>query len=59
MGLSLRPWVMHCALKEAVHLGEKATLGYLQRFYGGIAMTRNVKRWIRRCYACQARKTTK
>ena len=31
--LLLRPWVMDCAHKEAVHLGEKVTLGVLQRFY--------------------------
>ena len=36
--LLLRPWVMDCAHKEAVHLGEKVTLGLLQRFYWWIGM---------------------
>ena len=27
MSLLLRPWVIDCAHKEAVHLGEKVTLG--------------------------------
>ena len=31
--LLLRPWVMECAHKESVHLGEKVTLNLLQRYY--------------------------
>ena len=57
--LLLRPWVMDCAHKEAVHLGEKVTLGQLQRFYWWIGMAEGVKRWIRRCYTCQASKSTR
>ena len=30
--LLLRPWVMDCAHKESVHLGEKGTLTLLQRY---------------------------
>ena len=57
--LLLRPWVMDCAHKEAIHLGEKVTLGLLQRFYWWIGMAESVKWWIRRCYTCQARKSTR
>ncbi|CAB1105230.1 unnamed protein product [Ectocarpus sp. CCAP 1310/34] len=52
----LRPWVMDCAHKEAVHLGEKVTLGILQRVYWWIGMAESVRWWIRRCYSCQFRK---
>lgn len=31
--LLLRPWVVGWAQKEAVHQGEKVTIGLLQRFY--------------------------
>lgn len=57
--LLLRPWVMDCAHKEAVHLGEKVTLGLLQRYYWWVGMAESVKWWIRRCYTCQARKSTR
>ena len=50
---------MDCAPKEAVHLGEKVALGLLQHFYWWIGMAESVKWWIRRCYACQARKSTR
>ena len=56
--LLLRPWVMDCAHKDAVHLGEKVTLGLLQRFYWWIVMAESVRWWVRRCYTCQARKST-
>ena len=36
--LLLRQWVLDCAHKEAVHLGERVTLGLLQRFYWWIGM---------------------
>ena len=54
-----RPWVMDCALKEDVHLGEKVTLTLLQRYYWWIGMADSVKWWIRRCYTCQARKSAR
>ena len=31
--LLLRPWMMDCAHKESVQLGEKVTLNLLQRYY--------------------------
>ena len=55
--LLLRSWVMDCAHKEAVHLGETVTLGLLQRFYWWIGMADSVKWWIRRCHTCQTRKS--
>ena len=42
--LLLRLWVMNCAHKESVHLGEKVTLNLLQRCYGWIGMADGV-RW--------------
>ena len=36
--LLLRPWVMDCTHKEAVHLGEKVTLNMLKRYYWWIGM---------------------
>ena len=54
--LLLRPWVMDCAHKEAVHLGEKVTLGLLQIFYWWIGMVESVKWWIRRCYTARPAK---
>ena len=41
--LLLRPWVMDYAHKEAFHLGEKVTLGLLQRCYWWIGMAKSVK----------------
>ena len=55
----LKPWVMDCAHKEAVRLGEKVTLGLLQRFCWWIGVAESVKWWIRRCCACQTRKSTR
>ena len=55
----LRPWVMDCAHKESVHLGEKVTLNLLQRYYWWIGMADSVRWWIRRCYTCQARKSAR
>lgn len=55
--LLLRPWVMDCAHKEAVHLGERVTLAVLQRMYWWIGMAESVRWWCRRCYSCQFRKT--
>ena len=55
----LRPWVMDCAHKESVHLGEKVTLNLLQRYYWCIGMADSVTWWIRRCYTCQARKSAR
>ncbi|CAB1103461.1 unnamed protein product [Ectocarpus sp. CCAP 1310/34] len=52
----LRPWVMDCAHKETEHLGEKVTLGILQRVYWWKGMAESVRWWIRRCYSCQFRK---
>ena len=57
--LRLRPWAMDCAHKEAVHLGEKVTLRLLHRFYWWIGMAESIKWWIRRCYTCQARTSTR
>ena len=57
--LLMRPWAMDCAHKEAVHLGEKLTLGLLQRFYWWIGMAESVTWWIRQCSTCQARKSTR
>ena len=57
--LLLRSWVMYCAHKEAVNMGEKVTLGLLQRLYWWIGMAESVRWWIRRCYTCQARKSTR
>ena len=57
--LLLRPWVMNSAYKEAVHLGEKVTLGLLQRYYWWIGMVELVKWWIWWCYTGQARKSTR
>lgn len=57
--LLLRPWVMDCAHKEAVHLGEKVTLTLLERYYWWVGMAESVKWWIRRCYICQARKNAR
>ena len=57
--LLLRPWVMDCTHKEAVHLGEKVTLNMLPRYYWWIGMADSVKWWIRRWYTCQARKTAR
>ena len=57
--LMLRPWVMDSTHKEAVHLGEKVTLAILERYYYWVGMASSVKWWIRRCYACQARKKTR
>ena len=57
--LMLRPWVMDRIHKEAVYLGEKVTLAMLERYYHWIGMASSVKWWIRRCYACQARKKTR
>ncbi|CAB1111520.1 unnamed protein product [Ectocarpus sp. CCAP 1310/34] len=42
--LMLRPWVMDCAHKEAVHLGEKVTLSILQRLHWWVGMAESV-RW--------------
>ena len=50
--LLLRPWVMDCTHKEAVHLGEKVSLTLLQRYYWWIGMADSVKWWIRRCCTC-------
>ena len=57
--LMLRPWVMDRTTKEVVHLGEKVTLAMLEWYYYWVGMTTSVKWWIRRCYACQARKKTR
>ena len=57
--LMLRPWVMDRIHKEAVHVGEKVTLAMLERYYYWVEMALSVKWWIRRCYACQARKKTR
>ena len=57
--LILRPWVMDRTHKEAVHLGEKVTLAMLERYYYWVGMASSAKWWIRRCYACQARKKTR
>ena len=57
--LMLRPWVMDRTHKEAVHLGEKVTLAMLEWYYYWVGMASSVKWWIRRCYACQARKKTR
>lgn len=54
--LLLRPWVMDCAHKEVVHLGEKVTLGLLQRVYWWVGMAESVNWWCRRCYSCRFRK---
>lgn len=43
--MKLRPWVMDCSHKEAVHLGEKVTLGVLKRLYWWIGMSESVKWW--------------
>ena len=45
--------------EEAVHLGEKVTLAMLERYHYWVGITSSVKWWIRRCYACQARKKTR
>ena len=55
----VRPWVMDRTHKEAVHLGEKVTLAMLEWYYYWVGMASSVKWWIRRCYACQARKETR
>ena len=57
--LMLRPGVMGRTHKKAVHLGEKVTLAILERYYYWVGMALIVKWWIRRCYACQARKKTR
>ena len=57
--LLLRPWVMDCTHKEAVHLGEKVTLNMLQRYYWWVGKVDSVKWWIRRCYNYLARKTAR
>ena len=57
--LMLRPGVMGRTHKKAVHLGEKVTLAILERYYYWVGMALSVKWWIRRCYACQARKKTR
>ena len=57
--LLLRPWVMDCIHKEAVHLGEKVTLALLQRYYWWIGMADSVNWWIRRYHTCQARKNAR
>ena len=59
VSLLLGPWVMDCAQKEAVHLGEMVTLELLQIFYWWIGMADSVKWWIRRCHTCQAPKITR
>ena len=41
--LLLRPWVMDCTHKQAVHLGEKVTLRMLQRDHWWIGMADSVK----------------
>ena len=51
--------MIDCAHKEAVHIGEKVTIGLLQRFHWWIGMAKSIKWWIRRCYTCQARKSTR
>ena len=55
----LRPWVMDRTHKEAVHLGEKVALAMLEWDYYWVGMASSVKWWIRRCYACQARRKTR
>ena len=57
--LLLGPWVMDCAHKESVHLGEKVTLHLLQRHYWWIGMADSIRWWIRRCYPCRARKSAR
>ena len=54
--LMLRPWVMDRTHKP---LGEKVTLAMLERYFYWVEMASSVKWWIRRCYACQARKKTR
>lgn len=57
--LLLRPGVMECSHREAVHLGEKMTLGSLHKFHWWIGMDESAKWWLRRCYTCQARESTR
>ena len=59
MPLLPRPWVMDCAHKESVHLGEKVVLTLLQRYHWWIGMADRVRWWIRRCHTCQARKSAR
>ena len=54
----LRPWVMDCAHKGSVHLGDKVTLNLLRQYYW-IGMANSVRWWIRRCYTRQARKSAR
>ena len=55
----VRPWVMDCCHKEAVHLGQKVTLQVLARMYWWVGMSESVQWWCRRCYSCQFRKVPK
>ena len=55
----VRPWVMDCCNKEAVHLGEKVTLQILARMYWWVGMSESVQWWCKRCYSCQFRKVPK
>ena len=50
---------MDRAYKKAAQLGEEVTLALLELYYYWVGMASSVKSWIRRCYACQARKKTR
>ena len=58
--LLARPWIMHaCHADASCHLGVTRTLKMLERFYWWVGMEACTKWWVRRCFKCQARKTSR
>ena len=58
--LLTRPWIMHaCHSDASCHLGVTRTLHMLERFYWWIGMDISVRWWVRHCFKCQARKTSR
>ena len=54
-----RPWIMHaCHAGASCRLGVTRTLKMLKRFYWWVGMEACTKWWVRRCFKCQARKTS-
>ena len=58
--LLARRWIMHtCHAEASCHLGVTRTLKMLERFYWWVGMEVCTIWWVRRCFKCQVRKTSR
>lgn len=58
--MNMRPWVLRtCHDDVSLHLGVHRTIRLAERFYWWIGLHASVRAWLRACYTCQARKTTR